>query len=328
MRSNLIALSALVTMACSDGTGESVVGAELNEDPESVLHACGGTEFSGQAIYTDPVVASVFQCIINGTRGNAQTQDLYGKMLVNAISTANLDAVNILMGTNMEVNAFDLFGHQTFLGHALGSIMMLSFDLAEGFETDAGKYDNAVAIAELLVSRGARIDDDIEAYRELWFASFSRSLDVARIMIDAGMNVNIRRTLDESWNPVMVLVQLVKRACWSDDEAYRAAATEAILMLVEAGADVNTMTFGRILEPGPNNRLVVVGIFEGHTVLELALDSDCPEVVQILREAGACEELEGRRFEWGSSITGWAGILRFLQEATGLFEPRVVSDCT
>lgn len=42
---------------------------------------------------------------------------------------------------------------------------------------------------------------------------------------------------------------------------------------------------------------------------------------------GPCEELEGRRFEWGRTVTGWGDILRFLKEVAGLYEPRDV-DCS
>ena len=76
------------------------------------------------------------------------------------------------------------------------------------------------------------------------------------------------------------------------------------------GADVNTMTFGQILEEGSGGGYAVVGIFEDDSVLDLARNSDCSEVVAILKEAGACENLEGRRFEWGR-VSGWAAILGF-----------------
>lgn len=337
----LIALSVLM-LACGDSGGPSSPGFNEGDEPtpgfsegdappspQSVLEACGGSDFAGDAIFTGPVETSVFQCIIRGGGSPAEAQELYGKMLVNAISTTNLDAVRLLMGTNMDVDTTDLFGETTFLDHALGQVIMVSAGLDAGYETDASKYDRAVEIALLLVGRGARIDEDEnDDYLVLWFASLDRSIEATEIMIDAGMDVNTRRPLDERWNPETALVPVVKGACWSNDEASRAYAAGVARVLIEAGADVNTMTFGQILEQASGAGFVVVGLYEAKTVLQLALENGtCPEVVKMLRDAGACEELEGRRFEWGRTVTGWDGILRFLQEVAEVYEPRDV-DCS
>ena len=333
----LIALSTAMA-ACGPATSDPVTPVPVTPAPvtptpvpsgpattDSVLESCGGSDFSGPSIYTGTVSTSVFRCIVDGLRDHEGVQDIYGKLLVNAIWSTNLEAVQLLMGTDMDVDTADLFG-TPFLDHAVGNILMIQFDLDQGLETDARKYEDAVAIARLLVARGARVTDEHADYVVLWFASVGRSMEAVRIMVDAGMDVDTRRPLDDTWSPVTALVGVVKGACWSDDEETRAAATEMLEALVEAGADVNTMTFGQILEEGSGGGYAVVGIFEDDSVLDLARNSDCSEVVAILKEAGACENLEGRRFEWGR-VSGWAAILRFLQEASRLYEPREV-DCT
>lgn len=294
-KSVLIALSVLM-LACGDSGGPAGPGFNGGDEPtspESVLEACGESDFAGDAIFTGPVATSVFQCIISGLGNAAQAQELYGKMLVNAISTTNLDAVRLLMGTNMDVDTTDLFGDTTFLDHALGQVIMVSAGLDAGYETDASKYDRAVEIAVLLVGRGARIDEDEnDDYSVLWFASLDRSIEATEIMIDAGMDVNTRRPLDEKWNPETALVPVVKGACWSNDEASGAYAAEVARVLIDAGADVNTMTFGTILEQTSGGGFVVVGLYEASTLLQLALGGRggkdaCPEVVKMLRHAGA-----------------------------------------
>ena len=287
----------------------------VTSDPvsvDSILDSCGGSEFSGPSLYTGTVATSVFQCIINKLDENDErAQEIYGKLLVNAIDSSNLEAVTLLMNTNMDVNTVDLFG-TPFLRHALGRI-------ERGSET----YDNAVSIARLLVASGARITDDEHGdYTTDWFAS---TIEAVQIMIDAGMNVNTRRPLDESWRPVTALVGAVEQACRADDEERKAIATETVKVLVKAGADVNTMSIGQIVGEGDGG-LVIVGLFEVESVLDIAEDGNCPEIVQILKEAGACEDLERRRWEWGIG-RGLDFIIRFLQEIGGLYEPREL-DCS
>ena len=58
----------------------------------------------------------------------------------------------------------------------MGNILMIQFDLDQGLETDARKYEDAVAIARLLVARGARVTDEHADFETLWFC-FHRSID-------------------------------------------------------------------------------------------------------------------------------------------------------
>ena len=294
-------------------------------DPQEIINSCDGSVFAGPSHYTGKVDIGVFQCIIDGLKGYEQAQEIYAKMLVNAIWSTDLQAVKLLMDTKMDVNTVDQF-REPFLKHALGNISKTRFNIDRGSETDESVYEDAVAIARLLVAKGARITDDYDYTNLLVYCGWGiGDVSTVRLMIEAGMDVNTRSSLDESWNPVTALVGAVRGACWSNDEEARVSNTEMVRVLVEAGADVNTMTYGRILEEGDGGGYVVVGIYESSSVLSLAWDSNCPEVVHILKEAGACEDLEGREFKWGRGV-GWEGVLKFLLEVAKLQEKREV-DC-
>ncbi len=289
-------------------------------DPQEIINSCDGSVFgfsSGPTFSLGKVDVDVFQCIIDGLKGHEQAPEIYAKLLVNAIGSTNLRAVQLLIDTGIDVTGEGPFGF---------SFLSIAIQMAVPARvSNVGRGEDAVAIARLLVAKGARITDDYD-YTNLWFIAVGDGdVSTVRLMIEAGMDVNTRSSLDESWNPVTALVGAVRGACWSNDEEARVSNTEMVRVLVEAGADVNTMTYGRILEEGDGGGYVVVGIYESSSVLSLAWDSNCPEVVHILKEAGACEDLEGREFKWGRGV-GWEGVLKFLLEVAKLQEKREV-DC-
>lgn len=325
MLRSLIVLSLLVVGCDSDTSSPNTPDTESPETVRAILASCDGSEFDGPALYSGTVETSVFQCIINRLRDHGQAQEIYGKLLFNAIWATNLEAVTLLLDTNMNVNTVDLFG-TPFLDHAVGNIGAVKHDVSRG-EKPERTYDRAVSIGRMLVARGARIANPYD-YEDPWFHSLD-TFDVVEIMIDADMDVNIRRALEtDSFNPITALVPAVSLACSRDDEESREDGTKTVKALIDAGADVNTMSFGRILGQDENGRYsLIIGIFEVRSVLDSARDArePCPAVVEMLVEAGACEDLEGRRFEWGVG-RGLDFILTFLQEVGRLYEPRDV-DC-
>ena len=133
--------------------------------------------------------------------------------------------------------------------------------------------------------------------------------------------------LDQSFDLNTALVGAVRRACWGPDTDSVQKDLEIVGVLVETGADVNTMSIGQILDDKPGAGQGVIGLFESETLLSIAEggQNDCPGVVTMLMEAGACRDLEGRRVEWGSDLD-FDGIVKVLA-APSVFSPRENPEC-
>ena len=157
-----------------------------------------------------------------------------------------------------------------------------------------------------------------------WFLASQGSPDSVGTMIRAGIDVNIRPPLDETFDLNTALVGAVKRAGWGGGSESGGKNLEVVRLLVGAGADVSTVPIGHILDDNWGN---VMGLYEASTLLEIADggQNDCPEVVTMLREAGACQHLVGRRVEWGTSLD-FGGILRVLS-AQSVSAPRGNVEC-
>ena len=331
----LIALGSLFIMACGDGssgeepdltTSPAISSAEAEgehigtdivpfTEADYAVESCGEYGFGMHIEESDlPMV----QCIIDKSRGKEGRAELLSGMMADAIFSSNQDAVRLLLNAGVDASGKSPIGG-FFL---LDALTNLTFTTLNG---QAPEGANAAAIADSLVDEGARITGPPgEEYVNAWFNAAQSSMDGVRIMADAGMDVNIRPPLDKNFGLETALVGAVRRACWRDNLDPERPELEIVRVLVDAGADVNTMSIGQILDDDWSK---VIGLFESKTVLSIAetSQSSCPQVVSILREAGACRDLEGRRVEWGSSLD-FGGILKVLSAAS-TFAPRGDVEC-
>ena len=292
------------------GHGPDEIIVPITEAEEATL-PCGEYGFGMGLEASDlPMV----QCIIDKSRGEEGRADLLSGMMVDAIHSSNQDAFRLLLDAGVDADGQGPLG-SSFLLSALNNLTFV------GRTGQGAEAENAAAVANILVDEGARIQEPPgEEYVNVWFAAAQLSPDAMRTMIRAGMDVNIRPPLDESFDLDTALVGAVARACGGDD----APSLEIVHALVGAGADVNTMSIGQIFD---DNGREVIGVFESDTLLSIAEGggTDCLDVVNILSEAGACRYFEGRRIEWGSNLD-FGGILRFLS-AQSAFPPRENVEC-
>ena len=127
-----------------------------------------------------------------------------------------------------------------------------------------------------------------------------------RVMADAVMDVNIRPPFGKTHNLDTALVGAVKRACQGNNFDPGRPEVEIVRVLVDIGADVNTMSMSTEREyTGTGKGLFsgrsrLVEVLESETILSIVETSrpPCPQVVSILKKAGACRDLEGRRLRW------------------------------
>ena len=245
------------------------------------------------------------RCIVDKSRGEEGRADLLSGMMQDAIHSSNQDAVWLLLEAGIDADGESPFGESLLLS----ALYQLTFTDSDSGQSPEGEA--VVAIADILVDEGARVPEPSGEYVNAWFIAVETSPDAMRIMIRAGMDANVRRPLEKRFNVETALVHAVKRACSSVVSDPDRPELEIVRVLVEAVADVNTMSIGQILDE--NDLSKVIGLFESETVLSDAVrgQTGCPQVVSILREAGACLDLEGRRVEWGSELD-FDGILQFL----------------
>ena len=236
------------------------------------------------------------QCIIDKSQGKEGRETLLTGMMVDAIYSSNSEAVRLLLDSGVDASGRGPNG-DPFLLHAIS---------------------NAEVIAETLVDAGARIpESDEEEYIQLWFQNLGSPRDV-RNMVHMGMDVNIRPFRDKTVSSGLdlspaalkldtALLKVVRscEAVYSDEGR---TDLEIVGVLVEAGADVNTMSLEAIYSSsaGTGSGISALGstslraLDESRTVLSIAEERGCDEVASILREAGACRHLEGRRANRGS----------------------------
>ena len=302
----------------SEAEGEDTgVYSRLMTEAEVATLSCGEYGFGMGLEESDlPMV----QCIVDKSRGEEGRADLLSGMMQDAIRSSNQAVVRLLLEAGIDADGESPFG-EPFLLSALNQLTFTASDSGQSPEGEA-----AVAIGDILVDEGARVPEPPGEYVNAWFIAVETSPDAMRIMIRAGMDANVRRPLEERFNVETALVHAVKRACSSvvsDVSDPDRPELEIVRLLVEAGADVNTMSIGQILD----ENFKVIGLFESETVLADAVggQTGCPQVVNILREAGACLDLEGRRVEWGSELD-FDGILQFLS-APVAFPPREGVEC-
>lgn len=324
----LTVLIGLSTAACGSGKSSDVPAGPVGSssegesedggvyvvpmtEAEEVTLSCGEYGFGMGLDESDlPMV----RCIIDKSEGVEGRANLLNGMMIDAIHSSNQDAVQLLLGSGVTADGESPNG-EPFLVSALNN---LTFMGPGAGHTRQG--ESALAIADILVAQGVRImGPPGEEYVNAWFIAVERSADGVRIMIRAGMDVNVRRPLDEQFNVETELVHAVRRACWSDVSEPDSPELGIVQALVEGGADVNTMSIGQILDEDLNK---VIGMLEGETVLSTAKggQTGCPQVARVLREAGACERLEGRRVEWGSNLD-FEGIAKVVSAASA-FPPR------
>ena len=294
----------------AEGEARGVHVVPVSKAEEATL-SCGEYGF-GMGL--DDSDLPMVRCIIDKSRNEEGRADLLSGMMQDAIHSSNQVAVQLLLDADVDASGDSPLG-EPFLLSALSQLTFAD----RGFGPAHGA-ENAAAIADSLVDEGARIPEPLGGeYVNVWFAVVEGSPDATRIMVRAGMDVNVRRPLDERFDVDTALVGVVSRACWGGNSG---TDLEIVRVLVEAGVDVNTMSIGQILDDSGGK---VIGLFEVETVLNIAEDSDCTTVVSVLREAGACRDLEGRKVEWGSNLD-FEGILKFLSAASA-FTPREDVKC-
>ena len=283
-----------------------------------ILESCGGHfAYDGDNYgYMDGVIEdSEWECVIKGIAGREEAPFIHRLMLFRAIMEGNKKAVELLLAQGMEANGTDPFEGKPWLRYALRVAIHFGVDPTA-----------ALNVIQLLLAHGASIENSYD-YVDTWLEAVGKSPQLTKAMIDAGMDVNARPNIDQTLNPVTALVVLVEKACRADAESSKEGIVESIKMVIESGADVNTFTFGQVVEDDDDGNWIVVGIFESRSVLDLAQSESCgcPGLVEILKGAGACENLEGRKFVWGRN-RGWDRVIRYIASASDLQEPREV-DC-
>lgn len=231
---------------------------------------------------------------------------------IDAIVANDQATVERLLTAGIDPNGADDFSGTPYLHYALGA----AHQKKRGEATQAD-YETSQRIVRLLVEHGARITDPAryltgDDHSALWFHIVaSGEPELVQIMLDAGLDVNVRDRLilhANRWNaPETAMISAAKGACWPDDPSEQARGMAVLRLLVAAGADVNTMTVTRLWD---NSGRRVIGITESRSVLSLVQGSrhPCTEAIQLLQAAGARDDMERRRIEWGPQGQPPAGL--------------------
>ena len=297
------------------GEDEGIYIVSVTEAEEATF-SCGEYGFGMGLEESDlPMV----QCITEKSRGKEGRAALLNGMMTDAIHSSNAEAVAFLLATGVDATGEGPFG-ETFLLAAITNLTFLDHGTGP-----MEQREKAVSVAGILVEEGAQVSDPPgEEFVNAWFLAAQGSPDSVDAMVRAGIGVNIRPPLDENFDLNTALVGAVRRACWGGGSESGGKNLEIVGLLVGAGADVNTMSIGQILDDNLGN---VVGLYENSTLLEIADggQKECPEVVAMLREAGACQHLVGRRVEWGANLD-FEGIARVLS-APSAFAPKGNVEC-
>lgn len=322
-----IVVSCLSVLACSNGNGdvlpspvdipsqsmEEVQDMEEDEtfmipitDAEDAVFSCGDWGLGMELQETDmPMV----RCMLDKSQGKEGRAELLVGMMEGAIWGANVEAVQSLLDEGVNANGPGPIMGQPFLLQAVEGLA------GQNHDTTA-----SITIAEMLIAEGARIEYPDAGYTNVWFIAVSHSYEAIRILASAGMDPNVRGPLDRSFAMRSALDMAVHRACIGDGAGPDSHELEVVRQLITAGADPNTMTIGHKMSDDGR----VSGFYESNTLLADAERKGCPLVANILRDAGACPYLEGRRFDFGNQ-----GALDDLQMLSGgnPFPPRGKIDC-
>lgn len=283
-------------------------------DAEEAASSCGEWGFGMELYESDLPMVS---CILDESEGKPGREELLDGMMVGAIFGSNLEAARLLLDAGVDGGGSDLIG-ESFLLLALGHVISVSYD-----PDQESNITDLIALADLLVDDGARISvPPSEGYANAWFHASTVSPEVVRIMTRAGMDVNFRGPVQGQFSMDTALDGAVARACWADEVGPESPEVQIVRELIEAGADVNTMSVGQILDDKGQN---VIGFSESKSVLSIAEDGDCTSVASLLLDAGACRNLEGRRVTWEGD-SSLSGNLKMLS-ASSAFPPRGDVDC-
>ena len=322
----VITISCLSALACSNGnrdvlpspvdipsqTIEEVQDVEDETfmvpitDIENAIFPCGDWVPGMELQKADMPMVS---CMLDKSQGKAGRAELLAGMMEGAIWGANVEAVQVLLDEGVNANGS---------GPSMGQPFLLQ--VVEGLVGQYTDTTTSITIAEMLIAKGARIEHPHAGYTNAWFIAVSNSYEAIRILALAGIDPNVRGPLDRSFAMRSALDMAVHRACIGDGAGSDSHEIEVVRQLIAAGADPNTMTIGHKMSDDGR----VSGFYESNTLLADAEKKGCPLVANILRDAGACPYLEGRRFDFGNQ--GALDGLQMLSEGNP-FPPRGNIDC-